>query len=153
MILSLTSPAFSHGQPIPVRYSCQGQDLSPEFNWGDPPEGTLSLALIVDDPDAPNGNWVHWVLYNLPGQCRGLPEGVPAVPQGPDGSQQGKNSWQKWGYGGPCPPAGTHRYFFKLYALDTTLSLKQGVTKEQLLKAMQGHVLAHVELMGTYHKR
>jgi hypothetical protein len=118
--------------------------------WNDPPAGAASLALIVDDPDAPGGVWVHWVLYNIPAEARGLPEGVPAQDELPDGSRHGVNSWGRRDYGGPCPPSGTHRYFFKLYALDTMLDLPAGATKEELLAAMQGHILGEAELMGTY---
>jgi Raf kinase inhibitor-like YbhB/YbcL family protein len=152
MSLGLTSPAFQQGSPIPVAYSCRGRDVSPALNWGESPAGTKSLALIMDDPDAPMGTWVHWVIYNIPASARGLPEAVPAGPQLKDGSLQGKNSGGQNGYNGPCPPSGTHRYFFKLYALDTALSLSSGANKDQLLKAMQGHILAQAELMGTFSK-
>jgi hypothetical protein len=114
------------------------------------PEGTRSFALIADDPDAPVGTWVHWVLYNIPSSARTLIESIPADAKLADGSINGKNSWGKPGYGGPCPPSGTHRYFFKLYALDTVLNLGSGATKEQLLNAMQGHILGQAELMGKY---
>jgi Raf kinase inhibitor-like YbhB/YbcL family protein len=150
MAFQLTSTAFKHGETIPRKYSCDGQDISPPLAWGDPPQGTQSFALIMDDPDAPAGVWVHWVLYNLPAGSRGLPEAVPPDAQLADGSRQGKNSWGRVGYGGPCPPRGTHRYFFKLYALDRALDLAAGATKEQLLKAMEGHILAQTELMGKY---
>ena len=150
MAFELTSTAFVQGKPIPRKYTCDGQDISPPLSWGDPPAGTRSLALIADDPDAPAGTWVHWVLYNLPAASRGLPEAVPADAELADGSQHGRNSWRRLGYGGPCPPRGTHRYFFKLYALDTVLDLKAGADKGQLLKAMKGHILAQAELMGTY---
>lgn len=150
--LSLTSPAFAQGQPIPAKYSCQGQDISPPLTWGSLPAGTQSAALIMDDPDAPGGTWVHWVLYNLASSSQGLPEAVPPTLDGPGGSRQGNNSWQKPGYGGSCPPDGTHRYFFKLYALDIMVNLPAGAAKEQLLKAMQGHILGQGELMGTYRK-
>jgi Raf kinase inhibitor-like YbhB/YbcL family protein len=152
MSLGLTSPAFQQGSPIPVAYSCRGRDVSPALIWGEPPAGTKSLALIMDDPDAPMGTWVHWVIYNIPASARGLPEAVPAGPQLKDGSLQGKNSGGQNGYNGPCPPSGTHRYFFKLYALDTALTLSSGASKDQLLKAMQGHILAQAELMGTFSK-
>jgi Raf kinase inhibitor-like YbhB/YbcL family protein len=152
MSLGLTSPAFQPGSPLPVAYSCRGRDVSPALNWGESPAGTKSLALIMDDPDAPMGTWVHWVIYNIPASARGLPEAVPAGPQLKDGSLQGKNSGGQNGYNGPCPPSGTHRYFFKLYALDTALTLSSGASKDQLLKAMQGHILAQAELMGTFSK-
>lgn len=146
MAFELTSPAFAAGQPIPTRYTCDGKDVSPPLRWSDPPPGTQSLALIMDDPDAPVGVWDHWLLFNLPPSIRDLPE--KAAP--PAGALDGKNSWGRTGYGGPCPPGGTHRYFFKLYALDTLLNLKAGAGKSELLKAMEGHILAQAELMGTY---
>jgi Raf kinase inhibitor-like YbhB/YbcL family protein len=153
MSFQLTSTAFATGQPIPARYSCLGQDVSPPLAWTDPPQGTQSFALIADDPDAPVGTWVHWVLYNLPADSLGLPEDVPSEDTLADGSRHGQNSWGRVGYGGPCPPSGTHRYFFGLYALDTQLDLPVGKDKKQLLKAMEGHVLAQAELMGTFTRR
>ncbi len=149
MVLAITSPAFSTGQPIPAKYTCDGQDISPPLHWSDESTGTQSFALVMDDPDAPVGTWVHWVLFNVPADLRDLPE--KAAP--PKGSLEGKNSWGRLGYGGPCPPSGTHRYFFKLYALDTTLNLASGASKEQLLKAMEGHILAQAELMGVYSRK
>ncbi len=151
--MTLTSTAFTHGAMIPKRYTCDDQDISPPLSWSEPPEKTQSFALIMDDPDAPMGTWVHWVIYNIPVTARALPEGVPADGDLPDGSRQGRNSWRKIGYGGPCPPSGTHRYFFKLYALDTVLALAAGATKDELLKAMEGHILAQAELMGRYTRR
>jgi Raf kinase inhibitor-like YbhB/YbcL family protein len=151
--LQLISPAFAAGEPIPARYSCDGEDISPALQWSEPPEGTQSLALIADDPDAPVGTWVHWVLYNLPAGSRELPEAVPPDLELPDGSRHGQNSWRRGGYGGPCPPSGTHRYFFKLYALDTTLVLAAGAGKQELLQAMEGHLLAQGELMGIYRRQ
>ncbi len=148
--MELTSAAFASGQPIPQKYTCDGEDLSPPLQWSAPPQETQSFALIADDPDAPVGTWVHWVLYNLPPDARALPEAVPAEANLPDGSRHGQNSWRRTDYGGPCPLGGTHRYFFKLYALDTGLDLAAGANKEQLLQAMEGHILAHTELMGTY---
>jgi hypothetical protein len=153
MAFELTSSAFGAGETIPQKYTCDGDDISPPLAWGDPPAGTRSFALISDDPDAPVGTWVHWVLYNLPADARALPEAVPADADLADGSQHGNSSWRRPGYGGPCPPSGTHRYFFKLYALDTVLDLKSGASKEELLKAMEGHVLAEAELMGTYSRK
>jgi Raf kinase inhibitor-like YbhB/YbcL family protein len=153
MSFELTSPAFAHGEPIPRQYTCDGEDVSPPLHWSDPPQGAQSLALIADDPDAPVGTWVHWVFYNLPAETRGLPEAVPPDADLPDGSRHGRNSWRRLGYGGPCPPGGTHRYFFKLYALDTVLDLAPGASKKQLLQAMKGHVLAQAELMGVYARR
>jgi Raf kinase inhibitor-like YbhB/YbcL family protein len=147
---NLTSPAFASGEAIPSQYTCDGRDISPPLQWSEPPPGTGGLALIADDPDAPVGTWVHWVVYNLPPDLRSLPEAVPAGADLPQGGRHGQNSWKRTDYGGPCPPGGTHRYFFKLYALDSRLDLDAGATKAQLLKAMQGHVLAQAELMGTY---
>jgi Raf kinase inhibitor-like YbhB/YbcL family protein len=146
----LTSAAFAPGESIPLRYTCDGDDISPPLEWGDPPSGSQSFALIADDPDAPSGTWVHWVLYDLPATARGLPEAVPPDAELADGGRHGKNSWKRLGYGGPCPPSGTHSYFFKLYALDTTLNLDSNKSKDALLQAMEGHVLAQTELMGTY---
>lgn len=150
--MQLISSAFKNGEPVPTRYTCDGMDVSVPLSWTDPPVGTESFALIMDDPDAPMGTWVHWVLYNIPAGTRELPEGVKPDATLADGSRHGQNSWKRLGYGGPCPPRGTHRYFFKLYALDTVLDLAPGATKETLLKAMAGHILAQVELMGTYRR-
>lgn len=152
MQFSLTSLAFTHGQPIPRKYSCDGENISPPLQWTQPHPAVKSFVLIADDPDAPRGTWVHWVLYNMPATTSGLPEGIPTSAKLSDGSLQGNNSWPKLGYGGPCPPSGTHRYYFKLYALDTPLPLDSGATKEDVLAAMQGHILAHTELMGTYRR-
>ena len=150
--LTLTSPAFAAQQPIPKQYSCDGQSISPPLQWSAPPTGTKSLALIVDDPDAPGGTFVHWVLYDLPPTTLSLPEGVPTSGDLPDGSKQGRNGGGKTGYTGPCPPGGTHHYHFKLYALDTVLDLASGADKSQLESAMDKHVLAYGELVGTYSK-
>jgi Raf kinase inhibitor-like YbhB/YbcL family protein len=144
MALEIRSVAFEHEGEIPAKYSCDGEDISPELGWSGAPEGTQSWAIIMDDPDAPVGIWVHWVLYNLPAEATGLAEGSEGSGSG------GSNSWNRMGYGGPCPPSGTHRYFFKLYALDSELELSEGVSKEELLAAMEGHILAEAELMGTY---
>jgi len=152
MQFALSSPAFTQGQPIPRKYSCDGQDVSPPLSWGEPPPHTRSFVLIADDPDAPGGIFVHWVLYNIPAASRALPEGVPKVGKLVDESVQGSNSWQRPSYGGPCPPGGTHRYVFKLYALDTTLSLLPGASKQRLLEAMDGHILGQAELMGVYRR-
>jgi Raf kinase inhibitor-like YbhB/YbcL family protein len=143
----LISTAFEQGGPIPVKYSCNGEDISPSLAWGDPPAGTQSLALIMDDPDAPGGNWDHWIVFNISADLRELPEGIKA---GDLSVIFGKNSWGLSDYGGPCPPSGTHRYFFKLYALDTTLSLDKTAGKSQVMAAMEGHVLAETDLMGTF---
>jgi len=150
MAFELKSSAFGAGQSIPRKFTCDGQGVSPPLSWSDPPPGTRSLALISDDPDAPAGVWVHWVLYNLPVAARSLPEAVSADAERPDGSRHGQNGWRRLGYGAPCPPSGTHRYFFKLYALDAPLELAAGANKQQVLKAMEGHILGQAELMGTY---
>lgn len=152
MALQLTSEAFSDGTTIPKRFTCDGEDISPPLSWSGLPAETRSLALICDDPDAPVGTWDHWVLFNIPATATGLPEDVPATATLADGSVHGNNSWGRLGYGGPCPPGGTHRYFFKLYALDIELDLKTGATKSQLVKAMEGHILAQGQLMGKYRR-
>lgn len=156
MSLILSSPAFSDHAPIPARYTCEGQDTSPALVWSGMPAGTQSLVLIVYDPDAPDPAhpqriWVHWVLYNLPPDCSGLkeciaPEALPA------GTLQGVNDWGRTGYGGPCPPVGRHRYYFALYALDRVLPDLGQPGRLQLLQAMQGHILAQTELIGTYQR-
>lgn len=152
MSMQIASPAFAHAEMIPERYTCKGNDISPPLEWKGAPEGSRSFALIFDDPDAPMGTWVHWVVYDLPAECNKLPEDVPEVNPISGGGVQGTNSWGRIGYGGPCPPSGTHRYFLRLYALDTVLGLKAGATKAQLLKAMEGHILDECELMGRYAK-
>lgn len=143
----LTSPAFGEGQVVPVRYTADGPDLSPPLRIQDPPEGTVSFALIMDDPDAPMGTWVHWVAWNIPGTASAIPEGGL-----PEGAVEGTNSWGRTGYGGPSPPRGTgvHRYVFTLYALDTTLDLPPSTDKAGLLAAIKGHVLGEARLVGTY---
>lgn len=148
--MDLKSTAFAAGGMIPSKHTCDGPDLSPPLNWSDVPPKTRSLALIVDDPDAPRGTWVHWVLWNLPAESRSLEEGVPKRDSLPNGAKQGTTDFRSLGYGGPCPPSGTHRYFFKLYALDTTLTLPSSTTKRDLEQAMKGHILQQAELMGTY---
>jgi len=151
MGLELKSSAFKQSQPIPKKYTCDGSDVSVPLNWNDPPQGTKSFALIVDDPDAPAGTWVHWVLYDVPGDTRELPETKSTDDKLLNGARQGKNDFGKTGYGGPCPPPGrAHRYFFKLYALDRALGLQPSATKQQLLAAMKGHTLGEAELIGTY---
>lgn len=157
MPFALTSPAFPHNGEIPRRYTCEGEDISPPLVWSGAPEGTKSFALIVDDPDAPDPNapkmtWVHWVLYNLLSSARELPEAVVSD-SFPAGAEEGKNDWRNLGYGGPCPPIGRHRYFHKLYALDVVLPDLGAPTKSDLEKAMEGHVLAKAELIGTYEKK
>jgi Raf kinase inhibitor-like YbhB/YbcL family protein len=153
MGLSLTSTAFTEGGPIPVKYTCDGADLSPPLAWSGVPQGTAALALIADDPDAPAGTWVHWVLYDLSAALRGLPENAAKVERLKElgGAVQGRTDFKRVGYGGPCPPPGPpHRYYFKLYALGVPLGLKPGGTKQDLERAMGGHVLATGQLMGTY---
>lgn len=156
MPLMLSTPAFGPEEVIPQVYTCEGQDISPELRWSGMPEGTQSLVLIVDDPDAPDPRapkmtWVHWVLYNLPPASNGLPENV-SESKLPPGTLEGINDWKRPGYGGPCPPIGKHRYFFKLYALDTMLPDLHLPTKDRLLHAMQGHVVTEISYMGTYQK-
>lgn len=152
-MLEIHSPAFGDEGPIPRAHTCDGADISPPLRWTGTPANAKSLALIVDDPDAPGGTWVHWVLYNLPTSIDNLPSGVPTDPEisQPVVARQGTNDFKRSGYGGPCPPPGpAHRYFFKLYALDAELDLPKGATKDVLLKAMEGHVLAEALLIGTY---
>jgi len=154
MSIQLTSTAFAEGKPIPAKYTCDGADLSPPLKWSNVPEGTKSLALISDDPDAPVGTWVHWVIYNIPPDATELAEGLPKSEVLTNGAKQGMTDFKRIGYGGPCPPPGRpHRYFFKVYALDAELDLKPGATKQQLLRAMDGHILAEGQLMGTYQRR
>jgi len=154
MSIDLTSTAFAQGQAIPAKYTCVGdaasslKDVSPPLTWGEPPADTQSFALIMDDPDAPIGTWDHWILFNIPASTRNLPESMPVN----SGFPGGNNSWGRTGYGGPCPPSGTHRYFFRLYALDEMLAISPGATKGELEKAMVDHILAEGELMGTFTK-
>ena len=150
MEIQVQSSAFKEGEMIPKKYTCDSADVSPPLSWDAVPEGAQSLALISDDPDAPMGTWVHWVLYDLPPLTRELPENIPPQKILKNGSKQGTNDFRKIGYGGPCPPGGTHRYYFKLYALDKELGLEPGMTKTQLLEAMEGHILAQGQLMGKY---
>lgn len=154
MSLLLTSDAFSNGQSIPAKYTCTGKNISPALMWTEPPAGTQSYALIMDDPDAPGRTWVHWVLFNIQADIRTLQEDLPITGKNvdPNAIYVGNNSSGTPSYQGPCPPSGTHRYFFKLYALDTRLNLLPGATKDQVLKAMDGHILAQAELMGTFSK-
>ena len=155
MELTITSTAFAHQGAIPYTYTCEGRDISPPLAWHGIPPGARSLALVVDDPDAPDPaaprmTWVHWVAYNLPADSGGLSEGIPALPAG---ARDGLNDWRRTGYGGPCPPIGRHRYFFKLYALDTVLPDLGHPTKATLEHAMAGHILAQAYLVGSYQKR
>jgi len=153
MTLQLTSSGFGEGQTIPKEYTGDGSDLSPPLAWSDPPDGTVSFALICDDPDAPRRTWVHWVLFNLPGDLRGLEEGIAPAGTLAGGGTQGKNDFGTLGYGGPAPPRGKpHRYSFKLYALDALLTLRAGATKDQLLEAIKDHVLAETHLLGKYQR-
>ena len=153
MRIEVTSTAFKEGGVIPEKYTCKGADVSPPLAWTHIPTGAKTLALIADDPDAPARTWVHWVLFNLPAQVNELPEGVPNERHLANGAFQGINSSGAIGYQGPCPPSGTHRYYFKLYALDVKLDLHDGVTKPQLLDAMRGHIVAEGELMGKFSRR
>jgi hypothetical protein len=150
MTITITSSAFTEGALIPKKYTCDAEDISPDLRWSGVPSGAKSVALICDDPDAPVGTWVHWVLFNLPADTTALPAGIPAEAVLKNGARHGKNDFRKLGYGGPCPPGGTHRYFFKIYALDAVLTLESGSTKAQLLDAMKGHILAEGQLMGKY---
>ena len=150
MDLEVRSSAFKYGGYIPSRYTCDGENISPQLSWSKGPSGTKSYAIIADDPDAPMGTWVHWVIYNIPDNVTSLPEALSNAKRLDFGAYQGKNDFKKIGYGGPCPPGGTHRYYFKVYALDTVLDSGPGLTKRQLLKAMEGHILAKGELMGKY---
>ena len=156
MSLIITSPPFKHDGAIPARHTCDGPNVSPQLDWTGVPSGTKSLALIVDDPDAPDPaapkmTWVHWVLYNIPAGTGGLTEGI-AENELPEGTLQGVNDWHRTGYGGPCPPVGKHRYFFKLYALDTVLPDLKRPAKAALEKAMRGHVIGQAELIGLYRR-
>lgn len=153
----LQAPAFGTGGEIPAKHTCEGEDVSPALAWSGVPAGTKSLALVVDDPDAPNPKapqmtWSHWLLFDMPPESSGLPEAAGRAAL-PPGTRQGLNDWKRTGWGGPCPPIGRHRYYFRLHALDTKLDALQTPTRQQLLDAMQGHVLATAETMGTYEKR
>jgi Raf kinase inhibitor-like YbhB/YbcL family protein len=150
--VKLTSLVFTEGNMIPSKYTCDGQGISPPLSWSDVPASARSLALIADDPDAPAGTWVHWVIFNLPATLSGLPEQVPRDKAPNVGGVQGTNSWPAIGYGGPCPPSGTHRYFFKLYALDSELNLTSSATAGNVQAAMKGRVLAEAQLMGRYQR-
>jgi len=152
MAITVTSSAFTEGALIPKKYTCDAEDISPDLKWSGVPQDARSLALICDDPDAPVGTWVHWVLFNIPADVAALPAGVPADATLKNGAHHGRNDFRKLGYGGPCPPGGTHRYYFKLYALDTVLNLESGSTKAQLLAAIKGHILAEGQLMGKYRR-
>lgn len=149
--IQISSSAFANGGTIPKQFTCDGADVSPQLDWSDVPQGTKSIVLIVDDPDAPAGTWVHWVLYNLPGNTNRISEGIQKQERLPNGARQGRNDFRKIGYNGPCPPPGkVHRYFFKLYALDQALDLKAGAGKADVERAMKGHILTQGELIGKY---
>ena len=151
MSFQISSTAFSPNEMIPKKFTCEGPDTSPQLSWNGAPAGTKTLALIVDDPDAPAGTWVHWVIYNIPANTNELPEGVEKQEQLSSGALQGRNDFRKTGYGGPCPPAGKpHRYFFKLYALDTSLDLKAGANKADVERAIKNHTLGNAELIGRF---
>ena len=153
MAFQIESPAFQENSEIPGKYACDGEDLSPPLAWREVPQGTKSFALIADDPDAPVGTWVHWVIYNLPPEAQELAEGLPKTEKFPEGSEQGVNDFRRVGYDGPCPPPGpAHRYFFKLYALDAVLQLPPQAEKSEVLTAAQGHILAQAELVGRYQR-
>jgi Raf kinase inhibitor-like YbhB/YbcL family protein len=154
MTMKITSSAFQEGQPIPAKYTCDGENSSPPLKWSDAPAETKFFALICDDPDAPTGTWVHWVVYGLPATTTELAEKTAAADSLQSGGHQGVNDFRRTGYGGPCPPAGKlHHYHFKIYALDTESSLKPRATKKELLKAMGGHILGQGELVGTYQRK
>lgn len=150
MTLKVTSPAFTNGGAIPTVYSCDSDDISPQIDWTAGPEGTKSYVLICHDPDAPVGDWVHWVMYNIPADVTNIPQNVPSEDVLENGAVHGKNSWGNHEYGGPCPPGGTHRYFFKIFALDTLPDEEPGMTRKEVENAMEDHILAQGELMGTY---
>ena len=150
MELNIKSSAFDEGELIPKKYTCDGEDVSPPLSWTQPPKETKSIVLICDDPDAPMGTWVHWVLFGLSSDTMELPEGISSDKEVLGGATHGLNDFRKYGYGGPCPPGGTHRYFFKLYAVDTQVDLNAGATKNEVLSAIKGHILAEGQLMGRY---
>ena len=153
MSLTVSSTSFPGNAEIPRKFTCEGEDQSPQLSWSGAPSATQAFALIADDPDAPAGTWTHWVLYDQPASSAGLNESLPKSEQLPDGTKQGRNDFRKIGYNGPCPPAGKpHRYFFKVYALDRKLNLNSGASRSELEKAMQGHVLAQGEYMGTFRR-
>jgi Raf kinase inhibitor-like YbhB/YbcL family protein len=151
--MDLASKAFDEGGTIPSVYTCDGENISPPLHWSNAPEGTRSFVLIVNDPDAPVGDWVHWVLYNLPGDFTELNERIPSKETLPSGALQGRNDFKKIGYGGPCPPSGVHRYYFRLFALSSTLSLTPGATRKDVQHAMQGHTIGEAVLMGKYQRK
>ncbi len=153
MEIKITSSAFEDGGLIPAKYTCDGADMSPPLQWDVVPEGTKSIAVICDDPDAPMGTFVHWVIFGLPADTRELAENIPSDETLPSGAKQGTSDFGRIGYGGPCPPSGTHRYFFKIYALDTEVDLAAGASKRELLEAMEGHILGQGQLIGKYKRQ
>ena len=148
--MKIISNAFNEGEMIPEKYTCDDADVSPQLEWSSVPEGTKSFAIICDDPDAPAGTWVHWIIFNIPGNVKELSENIAPLDILTNGSKQGRNDFGKIGYGGPCPPGGIHRYYFKIYALDDILELNPGIRKAELLRAMEGHILSEAQLMGRY---
>jgi len=148
--MEIISSGFDEGAMIPEKYTCDDIDISPPLKWSKVPDGTKTFAIICEDPDAPMGTWVHWVIYNLPANINELSEDVPSLEILPNGAKQGRNDFGKIGYGGPCPPGGTHRYYFKIYALFEELKVEAGITKSELLKSMEGHILSEGQLMGRY---
>jgi Raf kinase inhibitor-like YbhB/YbcL family protein len=150
--MKLQSPAFKEGEFIPSRFTCDGENISPQLSWSGTPEGTKTFALVIEDPDAPDGTFVHWVIYNIPSTIKNLSEGINSQSL-PEGVKQGTNHFGENDYGGPCPPSGIHRYFFKLYALDSEIEIKAGAGKRDLLKAIEGHILAEAQLMGKYERQ
>lgn len=153
MAIRVMSDAFAEGQQIPAKYTCDGQDISPPLRWTGIPAEAQELALVFDDPDAPSGLFTHWLVYGLPPRTTGLPEGVPPGETVPGGGRQGRNDFGRIGYGGPCPPSGSHRYVFTVYALDAPLGLPAGATRRQLFRAMEGHVIDKGQLIGRYQRR
>jgi len=154
MTIQVRSAAFDEGQSIPQKHTCDGEDVSPSLSWENPPDRTKSFALICDDPDAPSGTWVHWVIFDLPAAITELPEAIPTKEEVLNGAKQGRNDFSRIGYGGPCPPKGDpHRYYFKLYALDAALNLKAGATKADVENAMKGHLLGEGKIMATYKRK
>lgn len=149
--MELKSRSFQHGQTIPKKHTCDGPDISPQLEWDNVPEGTVSFAIIMEDPDAPSGTWVHWLVYDLPAETRALPEGLASTETLPRGGAQGRNDFGRVGYGGPCPPPGRpHRYFFRLYALNSRVNLPPGASKEELVRAMEGRIKDEAHLVGKY---
>jgi len=150
--MEISSVAFKNGASIPKQHTCDGPNISPPLQWSGVPDNSKSLALLVDDPDAPGGTWVHWILFNIPPRATALPENIRKTRTIPNGARQGTNDFREIGYGGPCPPGGKHRYFFKLFALDEELQLDPGSTRPDLERSMAGHILADTQLMGTYQR-